>query len=625
LVRTIGPVFFVLSTTSIVFQIWLASSELPQKINPYRLYAVSNLGSFVGLLSYPFLFEAFLNLDEQLDIWRLLYFILVVLHYFALRALKVNAKEEINLDAGETISLRKKIVWFLLGTSSVCLFLAVTNIITYEIAPMPLLWILPLGIYLLSFALIFKNKPFCPAWIKDKFYIVLCYSIILFFFTQKNFIPFVLTLLCHLVLLFALCMFCQNELNQRKPLTSRNLTIFFVIIATGGCVGSFLVSWIVPLFSTIPIEYLIGLFVISLALALDTKETKMDGYGIRLTHYLVVLIILWPRVFKSYNIFGIIMLCMAIQAIFKVLRSRTVLLSCGLAAILLISPFTENRWANRDYVYKHRNYYGIYEIYDENHVRFLLNGNTLHGAQYLNRAKRKRPLMYYHYSTPVGKVITSHFFKFERIGLIGLGAGTLAAYGKKDQLMNFYELDPDVFYIATKYFTYYNDSLSKLNCIIGDARISLNKSKKPYGLLAVDAFSGDSVPVHLLTVEAISEYLTHLTKNGIILFHTSNRYLNLDPILFRNAKFLGLYVCFGSNKGVDEEMSYSSQWVAMTPDLETFKKLRQLKFKPSINFKRKIPVWTDKYSNLASVVTFENLASDIKEFTPFDWSFDLGI
>lgn len=622
LLFSIGLVFFVLSTTSIIFQSWLAASSLPEHSNPYVLYAVSNLGSFSALLSYPFFFETHFDLGTQLNIWRIGYLFLLLFHFITFSLIRITYKPELR-QPQYNITTKDQLRWFLLAAAGVIAFLSVTNIITYEIAPAPLLWIIPLCIYLISFVLNFKERPFCPVWIKDKFHLTIAFSILFFFLTLQKILPFAIEIIVYSVSLFIICMFCQNELVINKPKDPGNLTIFYLVIAFGSFIGGMFTSWIIPLVSTLMIEYLSSLFVISCALVIGEKRIPIGTYYIRLIFYIACLIMLWPLVFPRYNIFGLIFIFLMFKFIYTELKAKPQALFLSLLSILFITPSVDSFWTMNYYVYTHRNYYGIYKIYEKGPTRFLMNGTTLHGAQYISSKKEMEPLTYYHRATPVGNLMASDIFNFNRTGIVGLGAGTLAVYGKTGQAIDFFELDPDVFYIANKYFTYLKKSPAKINYIFGDARVSLNKvSDNYYNLLIIDAFSGDSVPIHLLTTEAISEYRNRLTKDGIILFHVSNRYLNLVPVLFSNAKALHAYASVKSNFDSPKRELCASVWVALTWSEDSFKNLT-LKLKWDKKYSRQ-PVkyrrpWTDLYSNILSVFRMRRFLDSVKGFQPFYW------
>ena len=635
LIFSIGLVFFVLSTVSIIFQSWLAASHLIERVNPYALYAVSNLGSFLALLTYPFVFEVFLDLKAQLIIWRIGYLLLVLFYLIAFKAVKVINEPiapVLSKTQGRSLMFRQfqfdglfqeKLRWFLFSAAGCIAFLSVTNIITYEITPCPLLWIIPLCIYLVSFVLNFKAHSYCPAWIREKFHFTIALSIGLFFITQMRVLPFALEMSAYCVSLFSICMFCQYQLVTHKPRLKEGLTGFYLIIATGSFLGSILAAWVIPLFFTFTIEFLLSLFIIALALMIKAKKAPIKAFDFRLITYLIIVLAAWPLFFnKGYNIFGLSAIIFIFIYSYAAFRDKPRALFLSLLLILIISPIIEYAWTGERIFYMHRNYYGIYRVYASDNALILRNGTTVHGAQYLDKEKKKEPLTYYHRKSPVGKLMESKVFDFKRTGIVGLGAGTLAAYGKKGGEIDFFEIDPDALTIAEEFFTYTKDSLAKINYIVGDARVTLKKvPDNHYDLLVIDAFSGDSVPVHLLTIEAIEEYKRVVTKKGIVLLHISNRYLTLMPVLASDARLLNAHISFSRNNAASPVLS-ASLWAAMTWDADVSKELTSkeewLQEGPKLKI-RKIRPWTDAYSNILSIFLLRNFIDSIKHFKPFYW------
>jgi spermidine synthase len=632
---TIGLAFFVLSTISIVTQSWLAHSDLPESRNPFLLYAVSNVGSFLGLLSYPFLFEAYFNLDTQVAIWRILYFLFIALYLVSLLAIDFTNREVPNFKIFDKsvfsrryrlsdAAVRQKLYWFLLSAAGCILFLSVTNVITYEIAPSPLLWIIPLCIYLLSFMLTFRDNPLYPEWITEKFHLVMGFSVLIFFFAQQRMLPVSPQIIAFVLSLFALCMFCQHELYQSRPQDKNDLTGFYLIVSVGGFAGSFLVTWLVPVLFTSPLEFLLGLFIVGLALSLKQGGSRITFYKFRLIAYVVIFVIAWPLVFKKYNVLGVTMILLTFGFIFKELNKKKTALCLCLLIVLVLAPFVEDFWYTDGKVIRaYRNYYGIYKISTDQAVLKLMNGTTLHGAQYLTEdyVKREEPLSYYHRQTPVGKVLSSSLFATKRIGVIGLGVGTLSAYGKTGEEMDFFELDPDIA-VFVNIFDYLQNSRAKLNFYYDDARIALRKTPRAhYDILIIDAFSGDSVPVHLLTTDAILEYKARIKDKGLILFHTSNRYLDLAPVLFSNAKAVNAFALAGRNEAQGPAL-FASNWVVLTWDRQinhTLVSKLQWKENASDPKKEMLRPWTDKYSNIPSIVNPKAFVDSIKNFKPFAW------
>lgn len=632
---TIGLAFFVLSTISIVTQSWLAYSDLPESRNPFMLYAVSNVGSFLGLLSYPFLFEMYFDLDTQVAIWRVLYFLFLLLYLISLLTIDFTNREVPNAKIFDKAvfvkryriadeAVRRKLYWFLLSAAGCILFLSVTNVITYEIAPSPLLWIIPLCIYLLSFVLTFRDKPLYPGWITGKFHLVMGFSVLIFFFAQARLLPITPQLVAFILSLFALCMFCQHELYQSRPREKNELTVFYLIVSLGGFAGSLLVTWIAPRLFTLPLEFLLGLCLVGLSLSLKEGRAWVNWYSLRWTAYAVIFVIVWPLVFKKYNIFGIMLIFMAFSYIFRELNKTKTVLGIGLLSIMIVAPFVEDFWS-RDgkAIRSFRNYYGIYKITASANRLNLMHGTTLHGAQYLteNHEKRQEPLTYYHRMTPVGKVLDSGHFATHRIGVVGLGVGTLSAYGKKGEEMDFFELDPDIT-VFVNVFDYLQHSRANLNFFYDDARIALRKRpQNHYDILVIDAFSGDSVPVHLLTTDAIREYKEKMKDRGLILFHISNRYIDLRPVMFSNAKSVNAFALTDQNEE-SGPAHFASTWMVLTWDRQVHQALvskMRWKEQAADQDAKMLRPWTDKYSNVPSVTKLHTFVNSITKFTPFSW------
>ena len=632
---TIGMAFFALSTISIVTQSWLAHSDLPEKRNPFILYAVSNVGSFMGLLSYPFFFESYFDLDAQVRIWRLLYFLFLLMYFVSLWTIDYSDR---NVPGTKLFdkhiftrnykltdeAVIQKLYWFLLSAAGCVLFLSVTNVITYEIAPCPLLWIIPLCIYLLSFVLIFRDDPLYPKWITDKFTLVMGFGVLIFFFSQGEILPISPQIIIFLLFLFVFCLFCQYELYESRPKEKKDLTVFYLIVSLGGFSGSLFVTWIAPGIFTSPLEFLIGLFLVCLALSLKQERARFSFLSLRMIAYTVIFLISWPLVFKKYNVAGVALILFSFGYIFTQLKKRPAMLALLLMIVLLLAPFVDDYWSKDGKTIRYyRNYYGIYKITVSQGVLKLMNGTTMHGIQYItkDRVARLEPLSYFHRGTPVGKLLTSNLFSTQRIGVVGLGVGTLSAYGNTGDEMDFFELDPDLA-VFVNIFDYLKNSRAKVNYYYDDARIGINKTPlEHYDMLIVDAFSGDSIPVHLLTTDAIQQYRVHLKDKGLILFHISNRYLDLTPVMFKNAEAVGAFALTDWNEG-KSSVHLASRWVALTWDRKIKETLiSELEWKgyPGDSKTLISRPWTDKYSNVISILTLNYFLDSIRYFMPFLW------
>ncbi|MCM8796632.1 MAG: fused MFS/spermidine synthase [Candidatus Omnitrophica bacterium] len=618
----IGPAFFILSTTSILGQWWLVISDLPQKENPYLLYAVSNAGSFAALLSYPFLFEPIFDLKTQVLLWKIGYLFLFFLHLFLFRLVSFNNNIDSLVygpDSQKDIRTEEKAKWFLFSAAAVVMFLAVTNIVTYEVAPLPLLWVIPLAIYLLSFMLIFKETSWCPAWIKEKFFVLSGIIVLFFFFMELRVFPFPFTFLFLMASLFIVCMFCNYKLYSLRPKAKHNLADFYLFIAWGGFCGGIFTAWILPLISSTAIEYLFAIFIISLAVNIGEEKKSLKLFNLRLVIYLVLVLLLWPNYFKHYHVFGIAGIFFIFAYLFSQFSQQKRLFFITMILILIFTPILDLYWHTDKFFWPHRNYYGIYRVVYRRGVKALMHGTTLHGAQYIKREKSSEPLTYYHPKTPIGELLSSKEFVFKDVAVIGLGTGSSVSYAREYQRWDFYELDKAVYDIAVSQFSYIEKSKAKLGFITGDARIRMSASKKKYDFILIDAFSGDSIPFHLLTTEAIMLYKKHLKENGMIVFHLSNRYLSLERVLISNANVVGAYSCRKENQANEEIYLFATLWVALTWSRASFEKLAwKLHWNISMEKNNLLP-WRDTYMNILPILKFDYLLNSIKRFMPFYW------
>jgi len=526
--------------------------------------------------------------------------------------------------------------WLLLGGAGTVMFLSVNNIITTEIAPIPLLWIMPLCIYLLSYVLNFKKKCWCPVWIHEKIHVTLGLSVLLYFLIIQRTIPLIIELGLLLVALFILCMYCQNQLIITKPKDGRYLTVFYVIISFGSFLGGIITSWVIPLISTNFVEYFIGLAIITLTLPLK-NVTENRRYTFRIAVYFIVLLVLWPIMFTKYTFWSLILITVIIWKICSVLAKDRFSFVICMAVILFMSPITEQTWSTKHTVFKKRNYYGTHWVlekkfmhildhgtnwvFEKKFMRVLYHGSTLHGGQAYIKGWRLKPIMYYSRTSAIGDIMDNDAFNFRRIGIIGLGVGSLAAYAQDDQEFDFYELDPDVYNIANRFFTYTRDTAGKMNYIFGDARLSLEKNNDvKYGLFVVDAFGGDSVPVHLLTIEMIANYKKLLRSQGILVMHISNRYIDLRRVIESAGQQLNAYVAYKSTKA-SSPFEMPSSWIALTWNESQYNKLvNDLQWGQSDEKNTgKFRYWTDEYSNVLPVIKGRALIDTITTFNFFAW------
>ncbi|MEP7069726.1 MAG: fused MFS/spermidine synthase, partial [Usitatibacter sp.] len=528
LFATVGLPYFLLSSTSPLAQAWFARA-FPGS-SPYRLFALSNFASMLALIGYPFLFEPWFSNQDQSFWWSAGYALFVAC--CAALAWKSRALPELTVEGGQIAATAQEprprasqvALWLALSAlGSVTLF-GVSNHLTQNISSIPLLWVIPLAVYLLTFILCFEGNR----WYRRDLYLgslawMLC--VMAWFLADKN-LQFELLwqIVVFTIGLYFVCMFCHGELATRRP-GARHLTLFYLVVSLGGVVGGVLVGIVAPV--TLPgyLELEITLIVVA-ALAL----------GVNLSRPLPVL--------------GLLVVVLAFASAALVWRVRN---------------FTE------DTVYIERNYYGVLRVKEnqmrvddkETRYRSLVHGGILHGEQWLSEKYRRSATTYYKATSGIGRTLIAFEGKPIRVGVIGLGAGSLAVYGDGDDVYRFYDVNPAVPRIARQWFTYLADSPAKIEVVLGDARLSLEReAPQNYDVIAVDAFSGDSIPVHLITVEAITEYLKHLKPEGVIAFHVSNRFLDLKPVLLAIAEHHKLEYAYLHESG--EDGGTTSDWVLIT-------------------------------------------------------------
>lgn len=580
LLSSVGLPFFVLAATSPLLQAWFV--RICPDRSPYPLYALSNLASLFALLSYPFFFEPYFKLSQQTDGWSGAFRLFVLACgwlAFEYRSMALNgsiaATPEVDGGAKLSDAVPSSLRWFLwlaLPTATSALLLAVTNQLCQDTASVPFLWVVPLSLYLLSFILCFARRNwysrrlFIPALIAGAFGLVT----VLY---EGSTIDLEWQIGVYGAGLFFCCMSCHGELYRLRPHPER-LTTYYLAIAAGGAVGGVFVGVFAPLVFPLYFEFHIGLFaccaLILLALAQDMEA-------------------------------------------FRHKRHKTVIRLLSLLAL----AFLAGRLANQAYqtasakTVVTRNFYGVLRVEErsadnpELRRRVLRHGAIDHGFQFLAPQKRHLPTAYYGPTSGIGLAIDHSFpTSNRRIGLVGLGTGTLLAYGKPGDHFRIYEINPTVVRLAQEYFTYLADSPAARNIVVGDARLSLEReAPQAFDLLILDAFSGGAIPIHLLTAEALALYTRHLSPDGVLVINISNHYLDLKPLARGLAEGVGYqYLIVHSEPSPDGVSFYGADWAILTRNQAFLKQpaieaalAQQLTPAASL-------VWTDDFSNLFRVL-----------------------
>lgn len=573
---TVGLPYFLLSTTGPLLQAWYARRF--KGAMPYRLYALSNAGSMFALLSYPVLFEPTMTTHQQAWMWSAGYAVFVALcGYTALRSQNSQGTEPVGqaswpVEVVETEEPAAKhyAMWLLLPAMASVLLLAITNHLSQNVAAIPFLWVLPLSIYLLTFILCFEGE----GWYRRNPYLQLLavalgsMAYALSVDITSN-VPIKVMVPLFGMGLFTCCMVCHGELARLKP-HPRYLTHFYLMISAGGALGGLLVGLVAPHVFNALYEMPLGLVACAVLVVFVVRQDDD---------------LKWFRRWHGTLVSGVLTLALAV---FIGLQIRDMVRGSRLLA---------------------RNFYGGLRVRDSgpdtalDSTRTLTHGTINHGEQYLNIARRDLPTTYYGPNTGLGIAIREKQKKGAiRVGMIGLGTGTTAAYGRLGDYYRFYEINPLVLELAHKQFTFLGDCKAKVDVAMGDARLSLEReAPENFDVLAVDAFSSDSIPVHLLTREAMDLYFRHLQPDGILAVHISNRYLNLQPVLEGETAATQKIARVVDTEDDDTQDVFGATWVLITSPASGFKGEEMSNSAP-LDSKKTVRLWTDEYSNLFKIL-----------------------
>ena len=581
LVLTVGLPFFLLSATSPLLQAWLASARSDSSV--YRFYALSNVGSLLGLLSYPTLVEPRLSTVRQGWTWSAAYAAFAV----ACGAIAVSQRsaEGTPWHRGVVrVPWNTRVLWLALSACSSALLLATTNHITQNIAAVPFLWIIPLSLYMLSFILCFGNQRWYHRMIFLRLLGVALGCMAYALSPSLIALPLWILILLFCTGLFICCMFCHGELARSKPDPSR-LTFFYFWSSLGSVVGAVFVAILAPQIFSGFYELHVALGACAL-LALMIHRTDPAS----------------P--FRQA----------AWRPAFWALHGLAAIVVVGLAFLAQADSLYTNRMM--------RNFYGVLRESDEvapnvvllkgnaqpkrEDLRFrrLMNGTITHGLQFLGPARHDKPISYYGANSGIGVAFAALAPRGHlRAGLIGLGAGTVAAYGHAGDKDTFYEINPLVVQIAQRDFSFLRDSKARIAFELGDARLTLERQPpQQFDLLAVDAFSSDSIPVHLLTVEAFQLYFRHLRPDGILAVHISNRHLYLEPVVAAAAQKLGKDALLIASPDDPANEIFLARWVLLA-NRGIFRGFPNIqKAGKPLTTSIHVRLWTDSYSSLFAVL-----------------------
>jgi SAM-dependent methyltransferase len=561
LAATVGLPYFLLSTTGPLVQAWAARAGAGARV--YRLFSLSNLASLLALLAYPLAIEPRWPLEQQARAWSLGYAAFAALCGFtAWRAARLPPAQVAQTDGGDDTlpGWRAQALWLLLPACATALLLAVTNHLTQNVASIPFLWVLPLVLYLLSFVLVFEHAR----WYRRALWLPLAWGLTVaaawglsesFGSRLASAIPL------YTAMLFVVCLVLHGEAVRLKP-GPRHLTRFYLLLAAGGAIGGAAVGLVAPVL-------LASYYELGIALVVGAA--------------LVGLALRRGRPLAAAGALALALLC----------------------AVLLGRDVIDDRRGVRTLT---RNFYGTLKTYDRTsdadaaqHQRVLVHGSIKHGEQFLARERRREPTSYYGATSGVARAIALAGDGPRHLGLIGLGAGTLATYGRAGDTLRFYDINPRVVELARHEFSYLADSAARVDVVLGDARLELEREPpQGFDVLAVDAFSSGAIPVHLLTAQALDAYGRHMKPGGIVAVHVSNRYLDLPPVVVLTAQSRGLHALLLRDDAADAPHLNRTDWVLIARDPAALAPLRDLA--SEVTVRPGLRPWTDDDNDLFTVL-----------------------
>ena len=565
----IGLPYFALSATTPLLQAWYTSSFHAEQ--PYRLFSLSNAGALLALLLYPVWVEPHLTLRSQTRLWSTGFFLFAVLCGGIAWSIRQTLPERRSAPSApqnppRSLSPQQRALWLLLPGCASLLLCAFTNHLSQNVAAIPLLWILPLSAYLLSFIIAFHSAAAYPRWLMLR--LAACTLGILGYlvYDVHGTLPVVISVPLYCVCLFVLCFFLHGELYRLRP-AAGSATSFYLSLSLGAALGSLFVGIIAP-----------NLF--------------------RANHELAIGIVLCAVLaFVACWNFGIM---------------ARIFWSAAALALIWVGVVQARAWQQNTLV-QLRSFYGTLRV-TQTHwpplaetTRTLYHGTIQHGAQYFGNGMRMQPASYYAPFSGVGLALRFCCDgKPRRVGIVGLGAGALAAYGQPGDSFRFYEIDPLVERIARNLFTYLRETPAQTSVVLGDARFSISRDQSPpFDMLIVDAFSGDAVPIHLLTSQALQLYRRHLTADGIIAFHASSQYLDLEPVLAREAQQAGMSAITVHSHGDLFHGIYIADWVLLTTNRKFLAQPEVLQAAQPALPGRNVGLWTDDYSSILPILKWD--------------------
>jgi hypothetical protein len=638
LAATIGLPYFLLASTTPLLQAWYVRRSGSSM--PYRLFALSNFGSMLALISFPFVVEPRLTSHQQAYTWSALYVLFALWCGYAACSSGTRVAGSATLDPtsgpmpmespatsvepgdAERPSLAEMALWVALSACASTLLVSVTNHLSQNVAPIPLLWVVPLSLYLVTFILAFESDRIYQRWIFVPLLGPALGGMAYMIWAASGNLHIRRLIPGFAIGLFICCMLCHGELARRKP-APRFLTLFYLMISLGGATGGIFVALIAPRIFSTYLELQVGLVACAGLAAIVLWDARIPNGGawvLRAGLVVGALMLARPAWFHLPFEFHRDWLMYSIP-VFVLLGSVTIskLGSWPLRSVMVIGAGALTGYLARSehderqgYRLSERNFYGELRVKDEAAVHFpterlLFHGTIKHGSEVLDDKYRYKPISYYGPNSGVGRAILAVEETGPiRVGVIGLGAGVLNAYARPGDMYRIYEINPLVERIAQTEFDYFPHSPADKSILLGDARLTLEgQASQQFDVLAVDAFSSDAIPIHLLTREAFAIYFRHLKPSGILAVHISNRYLDLAPVCALGARDFGKLATVVGDDG-ENDFELPSTWVLLTSDLSV---LQSHSFDGADPFPAVAPAnfreWTDNYSNVFQILKLQ--------------------
>ena len=637
----VGAPYVVLSTVSPLLQRWISTTDHKLAADPYPLYAASNAGSLLGLLAYPFIIEPTLSLEQQRSWWSIGYVSLVVLLALggALVVRRTRAPRDVVIETPvEPVSWGCRLAWVGLAAAPSSLMLGVTQHLTTDVAAAPLLWVVPLSLYLLTFVIAFGvHKPTLSRWVQRLAPIAVVGVTVAMLLHARQ--PLFAVAGAHIAAFALAALLCHQRLASLRP-HAGHLTEFYLLVALGGVLGGAFNALLAPVVFDRVLEYPLAIALAMLALPglprLKDKDVRGMGtpsgqvaVGIAVVSVFVAILVVlgsmgYQPLSASASVWERAIAIGLPVVVLYVIHGKPVSFMLAVGGILIAGAVWKGP---AEVIHIERTFFGVHTVEevrtlqrDDSVAIFhqLRHGSTAHGIQRMGPGFEQEPLAYYHRVSPIAEVFAlidgqateERYHALDRVALVGLGTGALASYGRSGMTIHAYEIDEAVVNIARNplYFTFLSNSRASLiEYFVGDGRLLLEQFEgDPYDLIVLDAFSSDAIPVHLLTVEAFEVYLSRLAEGGVLAVHISNVYLDLEPVVASAAERLGL----AARLRVDQRDPadslrtgrYTSTWVMLARDAEDLAPLRQRPLWRGANAPEGFRVWTDSRSNILSVL-----------------------